>query len=64
MSALLDDEMLDSFAVMAAPDELADKISDRYGITIARVLPGSPSHMSETTVTAVQRELRSQRTRQ
>jgi hypothetical protein len=64
MSALLDDEMLDSFAVMAAPDELADKISNRHGAAIARVLRGFPSHMSETTVTAVQRELRSQRTRQ
>ncbi|HXO52012.1 MAG TPA: hypothetical protein VN888_13515 [Mycobacterium sp.] len=64
MSALLDDEMLDAFTVMAAPDQLADKISDRHGAAIEHVLPGVPSHMSETTVTAVQRELRSQRTRQ
>jgi hypothetical protein len=64
MSALLDDEMLDAFTVMAAPDELADKNSDRYGAAIEHVLPGIPSHMSETTVTAAQRELRSQRTRQ
>ena len=64
MSALLDDEMLDAFTVMAAPDQLADKISDRHGAAIEHVLPGFPSHMSETTVTAVQRELRSQRTRQ
>jgi hypothetical protein len=64
MSALLDDEMLDAFTVVAAPDELADNISNRYGAAIARVLRGFPSHMSETTVTAVPRELRSQRTRQ
>lgn len=33
-SALLDDEMLDAFTVVAAPDELAGNISDRYGATI------------------------------
>jgi hypothetical protein len=44
MSALLGDEMLDAFAVVAAPDELADKISNRYGAAIARVLRGFPSH--------------------
>jgi hypothetical protein len=60
MSVLLDDEMLDSFAAMAAPDEPADKISNWHGLTIVRVLPGFPSHMSETTVAAVQREPRSQ----
>jgi len=64
MSALLDDEMLDAFTVVAAPDEPAGKISDRYGVTIAHLLPGFPSHTSETPVTAVQRELRSKRTRQ
>jgi hypothetical protein len=46
--------MLDAFTVVAAPDELAGKIGDRYGATIERVLPGFPSYMSETTVTAVQ----------
>ena len=64
MSALLDDEMLDAFTVMAAPDQLADEISDRHGAAIEHALPGVPSRMSETAVTAVQRALRGQRTRQ
>jgi hypothetical protein len=63
MSALVD-EMLNAFAVVTAPDEPAGKFSDRYGAIIEHVLPGFPSQMSETTVTAVQREPRSQRTRQ
>ncbi|MGH3636686.1 MAG: LLM class flavin-dependent oxidoreductase, partial [Mycobacterium sp.] len=58
MGSLIDDEMLDAFAVVAAPDELADKIRDRCGGVIDRILPGFPSHMSDTAVSAVLKELR------
>jgi probable F420-dependent oxidoreductase len=58
MGSLIDDEMLDAIAVVAAPDELADKIRDRCGGVIDRILPGFPSHMSKTAVSAVLHELR------
>jgi probable F420-dependent oxidoreductase len=60
MGSLIDDEMLDAFALVAAPDELANKIRDRCGGVIDRVLPGFPSHVSETAVSAVLHELRGQ----
>ncbi|MBW3659257.1 MAG: TIGR03617 family F420-dependent LLM class oxidoreductase [Actinobacteria bacterium] len=37
MPELVDDEMLDAFAVVAAPDELADRILGRYGDVVDRV---------------------------
>ncbi|MGH3543108.1 MAG: LLM class F420-dependent oxidoreductase, partial [Mycobacterium sp.] len=58
MGSLIDDDMLDAFAVVAAPDQLADKISERCGGVIDRVLPSFPSHMSETAVSAVLQQLR------
>lgn len=60
MGSLIDDEMLDAFAVVAAPDELADKIRDRCGSVIDRVLPSFPSRLSETAVSTVLHELRGQ----
>lgn len=60
MGSLIDDEMLHAFAVVATPDELADKIRDRCGDVIDRVLPSFPSQMSDTAVSAVLHELRGQ----
>lgn len=61
MGALIDDEMLDTFAVVAAPDELAalaGKISERCAGVADRVLPGLPYQLSGTVVRSVLSELR------
>ena len=60
MGSLVDDEMLDAFAFVASLDEVADKIRDRCDGVIDRVLPGFPTHVSETAVSAVLQELRGQ----
>lgn len=59
MGSLIDDEILNEFAVVAALDELAEKIRDRCDGVIDRVLVGFPSSVAEDTVTAVLQELRS-----
>jgi probable F420-dependent oxidoreductase len=58
MGSLIDDDILDAFAVVAPLDEVADKIRDRCDGAIDRVLPGFPAHVSKTTVDAVVHELR------
>jgi probable F420-dependent oxidoreductase len=60
MGSLVDDEILNAFAVVAELDELASKIRDRCDGVIDRVLPSLPAHLSETAVRAVLEELRGQ----
>ena len=57
MGSLIDDEILEAFAVVAPVDTVASKIRGRCDGVIDRVLVGSPSSISEPTVTAVLREL-------
>jgi probable F420-dependent oxidoreductase len=42
MAGLIDDEMLNTFAVVAAPDEIAPLITERYGGLIDRVAFNAP----------------------
>jgi len=58
MGSLIDDDVLEAFAVVAALDEVAAKIRDRCDGVIDRVLVGFPSSVAEDTVSAVVRELR------
>jgi probable F420-dependent oxidoreductase len=58
MGALIDDEILDAFAVVATYDELAGAIRDRCEGVIDRVMPAFPRTVSATTITAVLQELR------
>ncbi|GFG75213.1 LLM class F420-dependent oxidoreductase [Mycobacterium botniense] len=60
MGSLIDDEMLEAFAVVADLGELAAKIRDRCDGVIDRVLPSLPAQLSETAVSAVLHELRAQ----
>jgi probable F420-dependent oxidoreductase len=60
MGSLIDDEILEAFAVVAPLDEVADKIRDRCDGVIDRVLVGFPSSVPEDTVCAVLRVLRGQ----
>ena len=62
MGSLIDDEILEAFAVVAPVDTVASKIRDRCDGVIDRVLVGFPSSITEPTVTAVLRELRGQPT--
>jgi probable F420-dependent oxidoreductase len=58
MGSLIDDEILEAFAVVAPLDEVAAKIRDRCDGVIDRVLVGFPSSVPDETVSAVLRELR------
>jgi probable F420-dependent oxidoreductase len=58
MGALIDDEILDTFAVVAPIDKLAAKIRDRCDGLIDRVMVGFPRTTSESTISAVLTELR------
>jgi probable F420-dependent oxidoreductase len=60
MGTLIDDEILEAFAVVAPIDTVADMIRDRCAGVIDRVLVGFPSSVAEDTVTAVLDELRGQ----
>jgi probable F420-dependent oxidoreductase len=60
MGSLIDDEILEAFAVVAPLDEVADKISERCDGVIDRVLVGFPSCVPEDTVRAVLQQLRDQ----
>jgi hypothetical protein len=53
MGSLIDDQMVDAFAVVAPVDEVAGTLRSRCGGAIDRVLPGFPATMSETTIAAV-----------
>ena len=58
MGSLIDDEILDAFAVVAPIDELAAKLRERCDGAIDRVLVGFPKGVSEARVAAILRELR------
>jgi probable F420-dependent oxidoreductase len=60
MGSLIDDNILDAFAVVAPLDTVATKIRDRCDGVIDRVLVGFPSSVPEHTVIAVLQELRGQ----
>jgi probable F420-dependent oxidoreductase len=58
MGSLIDDEILDAFAVVAPFDGLAAKLRDRCDGSIDRVMVGLPKSLSEERVVAVLHELR------
>jgi hypothetical protein len=58
MGALIDDEILDTFAVVAPIDKLAAKIRHRCDGVIDRVMVGFPRSTQDETVKAVLQELR------
>ena len=58
MALLIDDEILDAFAVVAPAEKLADALRTRCDGVIDRVMPAFPRTMSKATVTAVLQELR------
>jgi probable F420-dependent oxidoreductase len=58
MGALIDDEVLEAFAVVAPMDKLAAKIRDRCDGVIDRVMVGFPRSIPDETVKAVLEELR------
>jgi probable F420-dependent oxidoreductase len=58
MGSLIDDEMLDTFAVVATVDKLAAALRGRCDGVIDRVMPAFPHTMSKATITAVLQELR------
>jgi probable F420-dependent oxidoreductase len=63
MGSLIDDEILEAFAVVAPIDKVVSKIRDRCEGVIDRVLVGFPSAVPEDTVIAVLEELRGQSVR-
>ncbi len=60
MGSLIDDEILETFAVVAPIDTVASKIRERCDGVIDRVLVGFPSAVPEDTVISVLQELRGQ----
>jgi hypothetical protein len=58
MGALIDDEILEEFAVVAPIEKVAAKIRDRCDGVIDRVMVGFPRAIPETTVSAILKELR------
>ncbi|OBG24355.1 LLM class F420-dependent oxidoreductase [Mycolicibacterium celeriflavum] len=57
MGTLIDDEILEAFAVVAPIDKVAAKIRDRCDGLIDRVMIGFPSSVAEETVSQVLKEL-------
>ncbi len=62
MASLIDDEVLEAFAVVAPLDGVAAKVRERCDGVIDRVLVGFPSSVEEATVMALLQELRAQPT--
>jgi hypothetical protein len=58
MGTLIDDKILDAFAVVAPTDKLAAALQSRCDGVIDRVMPSFPRTVSKATVTAVVQELR------
>ncbi|MBV8964694.1 MAG: LLM class F420-dependent oxidoreductase [Mycobacteriaceae bacterium] len=58
MGSLIDDDILDAFAVVAPTDELAARLRDRCAGVIDRVLLGLPKSLPRTKVAAILHELR------
>jgi len=61
MGSLIDDDMLEAFAVVAPVHDVARKIRDRCDGVIDRVLIGFPASIDDATVTAVVTQLRAGR---
>jgi probable F420-dependent oxidoreductase len=59
MGSLIDDEMLNEFAVVAPVHDVAKKVRERCDGVIDRVLVGFPASIEESTVAAVVAEMRS-----
>ncbi len=59
MGSLIDDEILNEFAVVAPLGDVARKVRERCDGVIDRVLVGFPSSVDEATVVAVLQEMRS-----
>ena len=59
MGSLVDDEILNEFAVVAPVQEVAKKIRERCDGVIDRVLVGFPASVEEATVAAVVQQMRS-----
>jgi probable F420-dependent oxidoreductase len=57
MGSLIDDEILQAFAVVAPVEKLATALRRRCDGVIDRVMPALPATLSETTVSAVLHEL-------
>jgi probable F420-dependent oxidoreductase len=58
MATLIDDDILNAFAVVATTDKLAIALKDRCDGVIDRVMPSFPRSLSADTVAAVLNELR------
>jgi probable F420-dependent oxidoreductase len=58
MGTLIDDEILDAFAVVAPAEKLTDALRNRCDGVIDRVMPSFPRTLSKATITAVLQELR------
>ena len=58
MAARIDDEVLDTFAVVAEPDELAARIRDRYAGLLTRVQLNLPAALPRDAALAIVEELR------
>ena len=59
MGSLIDDEILNEFAVVAPVHDVAKKVRERCDGVIDRVLVGFPASVEEATVAAVVQEMRS-----
>ncbi len=59
MGSLIDDEILNEFAVVAPLSDVAKAVRDRCDGVIDRVLVGFPSSVDDATVAAVVHEMRS-----
>ena len=59
MGSLIDDEILNEFAVVAPVHDVAKKVRERCDGVIDRVLVGFPESVEESTVAAVVQEMRS-----
>lgn len=65
MAALVSDEMLHAMAVVGAPDEVADRIRDRFGSVVDRVALNTPYALDPDIARGIAASLRggSRRTR-
>ena len=59
MGSLIDDQILDAFAVVAPVDQVAARLRERCDGVIDRVMPAFPANISDATISAVLEELRS-----
>jgi hypothetical protein len=53
MGSLIDDEILDTFAIVAAADKVAAKVRERYEGVVDRVMLTLPPRMSDEVAATV-----------